>query len=315
MGDKSALAKVVPRSMRIYFGRILDNPDCASQVRMRAGRPVIVEKDGMEYFLGRQGDFLLEESRAWHITEQQMEELINSICGYSPYAFYEELKKGYITIAGGHRIGVAGQVITEGERITGIKNIRFINIRISHEIPGAADRLLPLLFDNGQLLSTLLISPPGFGKTTLLRDLVRQISNGTRYAKGMSVGVVDERSEIAACYLGVPQNDVGIRTDVLDGCPKQYGMMMLIRSMAPRVVAIDELGSMEDVRQLRRVVHCGCRILVTMHGQSFEEIQSKPFAGALITDKYFQRYVELKGIRDHEQVFRLLDEGGRLCLK
>ncbi|MBR1691804.1 MAG: stage III sporulation protein AA, partial [Lachnospiraceae bacterium] len=302
-------------SMRTYFHNVLENIAHIQQIRMRVNRPVIVEKDRVEYFLGRQGDFLLEETRAWRISGEEMEQLINSVCGYSPYAFYEELKKGYITIAGGHRIGVAGQVITEGEQIAGIKNIRFLNIRISHEVPGAADRLVPLLYENGQLLNTLLISPPGYGKTTMLRDLIRQISDGNRYAKGMSVGVVDERSEIAGCYMGIPQNDVGIRTDVLDGCPKQFGMMMLIRSMAPLVVAIDELGCPEDVEQLKRVVHCGCRILVTMHGQSLDEIQSKPFARELVRDKYFRRYVILKGVAQGRQSFRLLDEEGRLCLR
>lgn len=315
MGDKHDLTKVIPRSMRTYLHKVLDDPDCIRQIRMRAGRPVMIDKNGIEFFLGKQGDFLLDQDRAWTVTGEEMELLLNSICGYSPYAFYEELKKGYITIEGGHRVGVAGQVIVEGDRICGIKNIRFMNIRISHEIRGAADRLLPFLYEKAQLLNTLLISPPGFGKTTMLRDLIRQISDGNEYAKGMSVGVVDERSEIAACYMGIPQNDVGLRTDVLDGCPKTYGMMMLIRSMAPQVVAIDELGNMEDVRQLQRVVHCGCQILVTIHGQSFEEIQSKPFARALIRDKYFQRYVVLKGVKEGKQRFTLLDEEGRLCLK
>ena len=305
----------LPASLRRYFGRVIKEIDRIWQIRMRTGQPVIVERAGSEYFLGGKGDFLLDPLRAWHITKEEMEEILSALCAYSPYAFYEELKKGYITVAGGHRIGVAGQVIVEGERIVGIKNIRFLNVRISHEILGAADRLLPLLYEDGQLLNTLLISPPGYGKTTVLRDLIRQISDGNPYAVGMSVGVVDERSEIAGCYMGIPQNHVGIRTDVLDGCPKQCGMMMLIRSMAPRVVAIDELGCAEDVEQLKRVIHCGCRVLVTIHGSSLEEVRAKPFARELIKDKYFQRYAVLKGVEEGRQVFRLLDEEGRLCLR
>lgn len=309
------LVKMLPLSLKKYFYKLQDNFESVKQIRLRVNMPAIAELMQGEFFIGNQGDFLLERERAWHVSREELEQFMDAICGYSPYAFYEELKKGYITIPGGHRIGVAGQVIQKEGQMVGIKNISFVNIRISHQVLGAADRLLPFLYENGQLLNTLLISPPGFGKTTLLRDLVRQISDGNRMAEGISVGVVDERSEIAGCYLGVPQNQVGIRTDVMDGCPKKYGMMMLIRSMAPKVVAIDELGSYEDVEELKRVVHCGSRILVTMHGESLEEIKDKPFAKELIVEKYFQRYVVLKGIKEGKQVFRLLNQEGMLCLK
>ena len=304
------IIKMLPQSLREYFCKVQESFPMVRQIRLRVNRPAIVE-----FLLGRQGDFLLDKERAWIVEKEDLEQFMDAICGYSPYAFYEELKKGYITVPGGHRIGVAGQVVLEGERIIGMKNICFINIRISHEIIGAADRLLPFLYEDGQLCNTLIISPPGFGKTTLLRDLVRQFSDGSKMAQGVSVGVVDERSEIAGCCLGIPQNQVGIRTDVLDGCPKKYGMMMLIRSMSPKVVVIDELGSREDVEELKRVVHCGSRILVTIHGESYEEIQQKPFARALVEEKYFQRYVVLKGITEGKQIFHLLNQEGKLCLK
>lgn len=314
MADEQII-KMLPQSLRKYFRKVQDHFETVRQIRLRVNMPAVVELAQGEFYLGQQGDFLLDKERAWIVKKEDVEQFMDAVCGYSPYAFYEELKKGYITIPGGHRIGVAGQVILEGERIVGIKNICFVNIRISHEIIGAADRLLPFLYENGQLLNTLVISPPGFGKTTLLRDLVRQISNGNKMAEGVSVGVVDERSEIAGCCLGIPQNQVGTRTDVLDGCPKKYGMMMLIRSMAPKVVAIDELGSWEDVEELKRVVHCGSRILVTIHGESLEEIKEKPFARELVEEKYFQRYVVLKGIQKEKQRFRLLNQEGKLCLK
>ena len=312
---ESKIMKVLPLSLKKYFVKVEENFEKIRQVRLRVNMPATVEMEQGEFFIGNQGDLLLDRQRAWYVRKEDLEQFIDAICGYSPYAFYEELKKGYITIPGGHRIGVAGQVIVEGECITGIKNICFVNIRFSHEVIGAADCLIPFLYENGQLLNTLLISPPGYGKTTLLRDMIRQISNGNQMAEGVSVGVVDERSEIAGCYLGMPQNQVGIRTDVMDGCPKKYGMMMLIRSMAPKIVAIDELGSMEDVEELKRVVHCGSRILVTMHGENLDEIKEKPFARELIQDQYFDRYVILKGIKEGRQTFRLLNQEGKLCLK
>ena len=314
MGEEQII-KILPQSLRKHFGRVQEAFWRVRQIRLRVNMPAIVELSEGEFYLGMQGEFLKDSKEAWIVRKEDVEAFMDAICGYSPYAFYEELKKGYITVPGGHRIGVAGQVVVEGERIIGIKNICFINIRISHEIVGAADCLIPFLYEDGQLLNTLIVSPPGFGKTTILRDLVRQISSGNKMAKGVSVGVVDERSELAGCCLGVPQNQVGERTDVLDGCPKRYGMMMLIRSMSPKVVAIDELGSKEDVEELKRVVHCGSRIIVTIHGESFEEIQQKPFARELVEEKYFQRYVVLQGVKDGRQSFCLLNQEGELCLK
>lgn len=315
MEAKSNIVQILPLSLRIKFKNVQERLGEVREIRIRVNSPVSAVVGGREVYLGNQGEFLSESKDAWWSNAEEIGEIINQICGFSPYAFYEEIKKGYITLPGGHRIGVAGQVLIEDERIAGMKNIRFLNIRISHEVLGAADDLLPFLYEEKELLNTLLISPPGFGKTTLLRDLVRQVSDGNAYAKGQSVAIVDERSEIAGCYLGVPQNKIGKRTDVLDGCLKRHGMMMLIRSMAPKVVAIDELGSKEDVDALKQVVHCGSRILVTMHGSSFEEIKEKPFARELIEEKYFKRYVILKGIEGKRQKFELLNEEGNVCLK
>lgn len=315
MEMKSNIVQILPLSMRIKFKHIQKHLDEVREIRIRVNSPVTVMISGKEVYLGNQGEFLEESREAWWIRAEEIGEIINQICGFSPYAFYEEIKKGYITLPGGHRIGVAGQVLIEDERVAGMKNIRFLNIRISHEVLGAANDLLPCLYEGKELLNTLLISPPGFGKTTLLRDLIRQVSDGNACAKGQSVAVVDERSEIAGCYLGVPQNNVGKRTDVLDGCLKRHGMMMLIRSMAPRVVAIDELGTKEDVDALKQVVHCGSRILVTMHGCSFEEIKQKPFAKELIEEQYFKRYVVLKGLEGKKRKFELFDEEGKICLR
>ena len=173
-------------------------------------------------------------------------------------------------------MGIAGQVVLEGESaVRTIKHISYLNIRISHQIKGAADKVLPHIYENGQVKNTLIISPPGCGKTTLLRDIIRQISDGNDYGPGLSVGVVDERSEISGSYLGIPQNDVGMRTDVMDACPKALGMMLLLRSMAPGVIAVDELGGREDMEALRQVAYCGSRIVATIHGMGLEDYVKK----------------------------------------
>jgi stage III sporulation protein AA len=155
------------------------------------------------------------------------------------------------------------------------------------------------------------ISAPGGGKTTLLRDLIRSLSDGSALADGMKVGVVDERSEIAGCYMGVPQNQVGIRTDVLDACPKTQGMMMLIRSMSPDLVAIDELGGHDDIMALKKVLHCGCKVLVTIHGEALEEVTRKKDMEELISAHIFERFVVIRRKKEG-RCFEILGEDGMM---
>lgn len=147
--------------------------------------------------------------------------------------------------------------------------------------------------DGTQVKHTLIISPPRCGKTTLLRDLIRQLSNGDNGHRGVTVGVVDERSEIGACYMGTPQNDLGIRTDVLDCCPKAEGMMMLVRTMAPEVIAVDEIGGRRDLEAIEYVRNCGCKLIATVHGSSIDDIRTKPLLRKLVQEHVFERYVVL----------------------
>lgn len=219
-------------------------------------------------------------------------------------------------------MGMTGQVLIENGEVKNIKHISSMNIRMSHEILNCADVILPYITRNKQIYNTLIISPPRCGKTTLLRDLVRQVSDGSRWVKGCTVGVVDERSELGGCYLGVPQNQLGIRTDVLDNCPKSKGMLMLIRSMSPQVIAVDELGSTEDIHALEYAMHCGCKMIATVHATSMDEIRSKPLFEQMVKERRFERYVvlgnqhhigEINGIYDERG--SLLFEEGSLCRK
>ena len=228
-----------------------------------------------------------------YVTELQVRETLDYISNYSLYAYENELKQGFITIKGGHRVGMAGQVLIENGRVKNLKQISSLNIRVSHEILGCADKLFPYITRNKQMYHTLLISPPKCGKTTMLRDMIRQISDGNKWVKGCTVGVVDERSELAGCYQGIPQNHMGMRTDVLDGCPKADGMLMLIRSMSPQVVAVDEIGAPEDIQAIKYAMHCGCKMIATVHGESMEEIQRKPLFEEMIREQCFERFVVL----------------------
>lgn len=276
MAVENTILQLFPASQRDFWQRTAACQREIQEIRLRVHRPIVIQKGGRELFLDSDGAFADSPVGARCISPEELEGLLRHVCSYSIYAFEEELRQGFITVSGGHRVGVAGQAVLEDDgRIRSMKNISFINLRISHEVKGAADSVIPYMYRDGELLNALIISPPGCGKTTLLRDLIRQISDGNAYGKGMTVGVVDERSELAGCFCGIPQNDLGMRTDVLDACPKERGMLLLLRSMSPRVVAIDELGSREELDQLRRAQACGCRILATAHGESMEDVKRR----------------------------------------
>lgn len=279
------------------------------EIRLRIGQPVTVLYQNEELILPT---MYSEKKR---LGKQEMKETIEHISNYSLYAYEHELKQGFITIEGGHRVGMAGQVIMEGGKIKNMKYISSINIRVSHEVLDCANKIFPYITYNKQMYHTLIISPPRCGKTTLLRDVIRQISDGNRWIKGCTVGVVDERSELGGCYLGVIQNNLGMRTDILDRCPKADGMIMLIRSMAPQVVAVDEIGAKEDVHAIEYAMHCGCKMLATAHGDSMEEICKKPIFEKLIREKRFERYVILSNRYRLGWIEAVYDENGDLIYR
>lgn len=280
--------------LKQIFGRAVPDRGKLQEIRLRAGKPVLVFMDGREYMMGREGLLEPDADLSPVLADPALiREILGIFSRHSLYAFEDEIRQGFLTIEGGHRVGIAGKAVPEGSRLRTIRDISSLNIRLAHEKPGCGDPVLPWLYENGRLQNTLILSPPGAGKTTLLRDVVRQVSNGNRYGPGLQTAVVDERSELGACFKGVPQCDLGMRTDVMDGCPKALGMVMMIRSMAPGAVAVDEIGDREDLEALRYVMKCGCRILATVHGSSPEDLKKKPVLAEMVREGMFSRYVAL----------------------
>lgn len=313
MEDNSIL-QLFPAHLRKLFGVCRFCFDSLQEIRLRVGQPVILIVDGRENFLQRDGNLGDDLKNAYRITGPDVTDILNHICNYSIYAFEDEIRQGFISVPGGHRVGLAGQAVMErADEIRYLKHIYYLNIRVAHQKIGVGDSVLPFLYHNGMPYNVLIISPPGCGKTTMLRDLIRQISDGNVWGRGCEVSVIDERSEIAGSYQGIPQNDVGVRTDILDACPKLLGMMMAIRSMAPKVLAVDELGNAEEMELLRQAQACGCRVLATIHAENMRDMLEKEFMQTFLDGKIFQRYIVLKKENGIPVVEGVYDEGMKRC--
>lgn len=294
--------------------------DEIEEVRLREGRALEVNAGGQFYFLTAKGEVTSSPEYAYLPSRKDSNTLLDLITNHSLYTMEEELRRGFITISGGHRVGLAGRTVLSGGQVAHLRDISGFNVRIAREVQGVADQLLPQLLDFKQnsINHTLIISPPQQGKTTMIRDLARQISYGTwRHPKaqwqGLKVGVVDERSEIAGSKRGVPSFDVGPRTDVMDGCPKAEGMMMMIRSMSPDVIIVDEIGRKEDIEALIEALHAGVRVIATAHGSSVEELQTRLRAASSLGSDFFKVYVVLSR-KGKAITYKLWDDKGRTML-
>lgn len=301
--QEDRIINILPQKIKKVVQNEVPKFEKLQEIRLRAGKPLLLMYQGEELVP------VCDSGEVYIVSKEEIDAVLEYISRYSLYAFEEEMKQGFITIEGGHRVGIAGQAIVDKGEIRNLRYIASVNIRMSHEILGCADGLFPAITCHRRLLHTLLVSPPGCGKTTILRDIIRQVSDGNSYVKAATVGVVDERSEIAGCYYGVPQNHLGMRTDVLDGCPKAEGMIMMIRSMRPEVLAVDEIGEPEDVQAISYAMHCGLRMIATAHGESMEELKRKPVFSKMIEEKRFERYVFLEKQGKIQSIF---DAAGRV---
>lgn len=278
------------------------------EMRIKANKPIIINLSSKEIILKR------------IVSINDIKQILVKISNYSLYAYEEELKQGYITIKGGHRVGIAGEcVIAKGEVRT-IRNISSLNIRICREVKGCSNEIMKYIVFNDRVYNTLIISPPKCGKTTILRDIARNISNGMPINNlfGKKVSIIDERSEIASCFNGIPQLDVGIRSDILDNCLKKDGMIMAIRSLSPEVLICDEIGAKGDIEALNMAFNSGVNIIVTIHGYNIEDIYKRNLFNELLENSILDRIVVLsnrKGPGTIENIYSIEAGGEFKCLK
>lgn len=271
------------------------------EIRVREGRPLEVGYGSRSAFVRPDGSITEDYRGAYVPSRNDSRTLLERVTNHSLYAVEEELRRGYVTVPGGHRIGLAGRTVLERGAVAHLRDIGGFNVRIARARVGASASVLPGLLDWSArtIRHTLIVSPPQQGKTTLIRDLARSISAGQWHHpqasgwRGRKVGVVDERSEIAACEHGVPTFDLGPRCDVLDACPKAEGIMMMVRSLSPEVIAVDEIGRPEDAAALNDAIHAGVRVLATAHAASIADVFARPALGQLAAEGMFGAYVLL----------------------
>lgn len=270
--------------------------ECLEEIRLRADKPLILRDACGDWFPDESGHLYKDDIKAYRVTQNQIIKTLELMSENSIYAYQDEIKNGFITLKGGHRVGITGKTVMEGLYVKNIRDISGLNIRVSREVLGCSSKVIRYLIRNSSdIYNTLIISPPQCGKTTMLRDISRFLGDGDKQHgfKGVKVGIVDERSELAACYKGVAQKRVGLRTDVLDGCPKVVGMIMMLRSMSPDVIITDEIGNIGDKDAIMQVVNAGVRVITTAHGYSISDLKTRREVLSLIEEKVFDRYIVL----------------------
>jgi len=286
-----ALFDYFPQPLRMILYRLPEAvQDQLEEIRLRNNQGLGLRlREGL-FYADKQGKLLSSPHQSFIIEKNHLDSCLEQFTASSLYAREHELSCGYLTLEGGHRVGFCGTCIIKNGTISGIRDITSMNIRIAHQILGASDELMPYLLKGDRVKNTLIISPPGCGKTTLLRDIARNLSNGFEQFSGTDVAIADERGELAAVCHGVLGNDVGIRTDILNYSPKAEGMLMLLRTMSPKVLITDEIGSLQDENAIKQASLSGVSVICSAHGYSRTDIAKRMSS----ISKLFELFVTLE---------------------
>lgn len=221
------------------------------------------------------------------VSTEDILRILQAICENSIYSYQNKIAEGFVTIKGGHRVGICGTAVIENEKVINISHIFSLNFRIAKEVKGCSKELKKIVYENGEIFNTIILSPPGKGKTTILRDLIRELS------KEKNIGIVDERNEICSMYNGVPQKDIGEKVDILENVSKNIGLKMLVRTMAPEIVVADEIGTEDDIKAIHYAISSGVKGIFTAHGNNIEEVKQNPILNKLFEQNLIQKIVFL----------------------
>ncbi|MBP3597172.1 MAG: stage III sporulation protein AA [Clostridia bacterium] len=270
--------KYFPRKIsNLIYDKLID----AEEIRLRQAKPIIIKKSGTSIVI------------EYNVSSEEIIECLQRICEYSVYSYQNQISQGFITVMGGHRIGLTGSCVFEDGKITNIKYVNSLNFRIARQVYGASKNVLPEIINGNTIFNTIIVSPPGYGKTTILKDVIRNLSSGINGFNAIDVGVVDERGEIAALFKGKCQNDLGIRVDVLENVTKSIGIKMLVRTMAPKVVVADEIGCKDDIDAINYTFCSGVKGIFTAHGDSYSDFIKNPIMKELLELRIIEKLIFL----------------------
>lgn len=296
-------ARVLPEPLRTHALRV--DEACMArteEIRLRAGRPPALVLP--------EGEWTIPGAEA--VTGEDLNRLVEIASRWSLHTVLEQLRRGYLTVEGGHRLGLCGTVVMEGDRVQNLRDLSSADLRVARQVGGAARSIVGQLWQGGQLKNTLILAPPGAGKTTLLRDLIRCLSGGEG-GQAVRVAVADERGELAAVWQGRAQMDLGRCTDVLCGCPKAQAIPLLLRGMNPQVIAVDEITVQEDIWAMEQAVGCGVALVATAHGGGIEDMERRPLYRQMMDQGIFQKLVTIR-VEGGKREMSVMSLEERVCL-
>ncbi len=265
------ILRVLPNYMKSMVEKTFEiMGDSLQEIRIRCGKPLVITATNGSFAISSEGSPSPAVGGAYMVSDSDLQLIFQAVCENSVYAFMDEIKQGFVTLKGGHRVGFVGRAVTDGKKIENFREISSINIRIAREVIGAANYIIDDVLKAQGVVNTLVVSPPLGGKTTVLRDLARQISD-----RGVKTALADDRGELAALFKGVPQNDVGVQTDVIENAPKADGVVMLLRTMSPQLIVTDEISTKSDAEAINQCFGTGVSVVASAHGSSAEEVMSR----------------------------------------
>lgn len=293
----------LPENIRSVLEKVPDDDQRKTkEISLRINKPVLLHTNNGFFYLTNDGALTkIYHSNVIIAAQSDIEETFHRLCEYSVHSKFNEIQKGYITLSGGHRVGICGTAVLDNGKISTLKDISSLNIRISHEVFGCSTEIVNKFFGVGRQISSLLIAgPPLSGKTTLLRDLSRQLSDGV--IDKYRIAIVDEREEIAGTFHGVAGYDVGVNVDILNGYPKAEGIQTAVRCFAPQIIISDEVSTVEEANAVLEGMHSGVNFILTVHAYDRDDLCRRPCVAVLLKAGVFENILILSGFKSDGKV-------------